>query len=56
MKKAVDAVLVFAVLIIFTVLACYVNDEVFGLFTVALWASAGVAKLLAAHEEYRTSR
>lgn len=56
MKKAVDTVLVLAVLIVFTVMACYVNDDVFGLLTLALWASAGVAKLLAAHEEYRASR
>lgn len=49
-------IIVLVSLIILTIVACAVDDELFGLFTVAAWALAGSAKLLIAHEEYRSYR
>lgn len=45
--------LIIAGLASFTACACIVNDELFGLITIAFWMFAGVAKILAAHEEYQ---
>ena len=43
-------------LTILTVAAFIIDDELFGLFTVASWALAFGVKLFVAHEEYRSYR
>lgn len=43
-------------LIILTVVACFINDELFGLITIAAWGAAFCARLFNAHEEYRSYR
>lgn len=43
-------------LIILTVVACFVNDELFGLITLAAWGAAFCVRLFNAHEEYRSYR
>lgn len=45
-----------ACLVIITVAAFIIDDELFGLFTVASWALAFGVKLFVAHEEYRSYR
>ena len=56
MKKTLETAVILLLLGVLTIVACFVDDELFGLVTLSFWAIAGVAKLLAAHEEYRTSR
>lgn len=45
-----------ACLVAITVAAFIIDDELFGLFTVAAWALAFGVKLFVAHEEYRSYR
>lgn len=56
MRKSLETVVLLLLLGALTFVACIVDDELFGLITMSFWAAAGIAKLLAAHEEYRTSR
>lgn len=37
-------------------IAAFINDELFGLITIASWALAFCVKLFVAHEEYRSYR
>ena len=39
-----------------TIVAFIINDELFGLITVASWALAFCVKLFVSHEEYRSYR
>ena len=43
-------------LIVLTIVAFIVNNEIFGLLTIGAWAAAFCGKLFAAHEEYRSYR
>ena len=56
MRKALESALLLLALGALTLVGFLVNDEVYGLITLSFWMLAGVAKLLAAHEEYRNSR
>ena len=56
MQKIRNAAFLLLLLGALTFAACLVDDEVFGLFILLLWAIAGIGKILAAHEEYLTSR